>query len=215
MIVTLLTDYGSEDEFAGVCHGVIERIAPGVPRLDITHGIPRHDVRRGALVLKNSLAYMPVGVHVAVVDPQVGTERRAAAVRCGDGRLLVGPDNGLLSLAWEACGGVSESIDVSRSPHRLEPLSEQQLEALENVDYITFTSASTVRFFVEAAQAGLAERGSLPEGPPEPFPPRARVVTIGPVTSETARTYGLPVHREAERHDLDGLVNALVQDAAG
>jgi S-adenosylmethionine hydrolase len=66
---------------------------------------------------------MPMGVHVAVVDPQVGTERRALALRCNDGRLLVGPDNGLLSLAWEACGGVDLALDVSRSPHRLEPVS--------------------------------------------------------------------------------------------
>ena len=71
--------------------------------MDITHGIERYAVRQGALVLRNTLPYMPVGVHVAVVDPQVGTERRAIALRTGDGRLLVGPDNGLLSLAWERC----------------------------------------------------------------------------------------------------------------
>ncbi len=66
---------------------------------------------------------MPDGVHVAVVDPQVGTERRAVAVRCADGRVLVGPDNGLLSLAWERAGGAVEAIDVTRSHHRLEPVS--------------------------------------------------------------------------------------------
>ena len=91
--------------------------------VDISHGVPRHDVRHGALTLRNALAYAPVGVHVAVVDPQVGTERRAVAVRCGDGRVLVGPDNGLLSLAWERLGGAAEAIDVSRSRHRLEPVS--------------------------------------------------------------------------------------------
>ena len=121
--VTLLTDYGNDSEFAGVCRGVIARIAPGVPVVDITHGIARHSVRHGALVLRNSLPYMPVGVHVAVVDPQVGTERRAVALRCADGRMLVGPDNGVLSLAWAASGGVLEAVDVSRSPHRLEPVS--------------------------------------------------------------------------------------------
>jgi S-adenosylmethionine hydrolase len=102
---------------------VIRRIAPDVPIVDVTHGIERHGIRHGALVLAASLPYMPAGVHVAVVDPQVGTERRAVAVRCGDGRLLVGPDNGLLSLAWERAGGVEEAVDVSRSPHRLEPVS--------------------------------------------------------------------------------------------
>ncbi|HEX8648328.1 MAG TPA: SAM-dependent chlorinase/fluorinase [Thermoleophilaceae bacterium] len=107
----------------GVCHGVIRRIAPDVPIVDVTHGIERHGIRHGALVLAASLPYMPVGVHVAVVDPQVGTERRAVAVRCADGRVLVGPDNGVLSLAWERSGGVEEAVDVSRSPHRLEPVS--------------------------------------------------------------------------------------------
>jgi S-adenosyl-L-methionine hydrolase (adenosine-forming) len=122
VIVTLLTDYGREDDFVGVCHGVIRSIAPDVEIVDITHGIPRYGVRQGALVLRNTLAYMPVGVHMAVVDPQVGTERRGVALRTGDGRLLVGPDNGLLSLAWER-GGVELAVDITRSSHRLEPVS--------------------------------------------------------------------------------------------
>ena len=123
MILSLLTDYGENDEFVGVCHGVIRSIRPGVPIVDVTHGIARHDVRQGAIVLRNALPYLPVGVHVAVVDPQVGTERRAVAVRAADGRILVGPDNGVLSLAWERAGGAVEAVDVSRSPFRLEPVS--------------------------------------------------------------------------------------------
>ena len=123
MIVTLLTDYGRDDDFVGVCHGVIRRIAPDAPIIDITHGIRRYAVRQGAIVLRNTLPYMPLGVHVGVVDPQVGTERRGVALRCGDGRLLVGPDNGLLSLAWEACGGLDMAVDITRSSHRLEPVS--------------------------------------------------------------------------------------------
>ncbi len=123
MIVTLLTDYGRDDDFVGVCHGVIRSIDQDAHIVDITHGIRRYAVRQGAIVLRNTLPYMPVGVHVAVVDPQVGTERRAVALRTGDGRILVGPDNGLLSLAWERCGGVETAVDVTRSPHRLEPVS--------------------------------------------------------------------------------------------
>jgi S-adenosylmethionine hydrolase len=123
LIVTLLTDYGRDDDFVGVCHGVIRRIHPGAEIVDITHGIERHAVRQGALVLRNTLPYMPAGVHVAVVDPQVGTERRGIGLRTGDGRILVGPDNGLLSLAWERCEGVELAVDVTRSPHRLEPVS--------------------------------------------------------------------------------------------
>jgi hypothetical protein len=122
-VVTLLTDYGLHSEFPGICHGVITRICPDAQIVDITHGITRHDIRHGALVLRNALPYMPIGVHVAVVDPQVGTERRAVAVRCADGNVLVGPDNGLLSLAAAAAGGAVEAVDVSRSQHRLEPVS--------------------------------------------------------------------------------------------
>jgi S-adenosyl-L-methionine hydrolase (adenosine-forming) len=123
VIVTLLTDYGRDDDFVGVCHGVIRTIHPEAQIVDITHGVRRYAVRQGALVLRNTLPFMPVGVHVAIVDPQVGTERRAVALRTADGRILVGPDNGLLSLAWERCGGVELAVDVSRSPHRLEPVS--------------------------------------------------------------------------------------------
>jgi S-adenosylmethionine hydrolase len=123
VIVTLLTDYGRDDDFVGVCHGVIRQIHPEAEIVDITHGIERYGVRQGALVLRNTLPYMPVGVHVAVVDPQVGTERRALALSTGDGRVLVGPDNGLLSLAWQRCEGVDVVVDITRSPHRLEPVS--------------------------------------------------------------------------------------------
>jgi S-adenosyl-L-methionine hydrolase (adenosine-forming) len=122
--VSFLSDYGHEDDFVGVCHGVIARLCPDARVIDITHGIPRHDVRRGALVLRNTLGYIPAGVHLAVVDPEVGKERRAVAVRLAeDDRLLVGPDNGLLSLAAERFGGGVEAVDIGRSPWRLEPVS--------------------------------------------------------------------------------------------
>jgi hypothetical protein len=123
MIITLLTDYGPRDEFVGVCHGVVRTILPDARIVDVTHGIGRHDVRHGAISLRNALPYLPVGVHVAIVDPQVGTERRGVAVRCEDGRVLVGPDNGVLSLGWERAGGIAEAVDITRSQHRLEPVS--------------------------------------------------------------------------------------------
>ena len=124
MIISLLTDYGHEDDFVGVVHGVIAGIAPEVRVIDISHGMPHYGVQRSALVLARSLPFLPAGVHVAVVDPQVGTERRALALRCAEeDRLLVGPDNGLLSLAWQQFGGVVEAVDITRSPHRLEPVS--------------------------------------------------------------------------------------------
>jgi S-adenosylmethionine hydrolase len=123
-VITFLSDYGHDDDFVGVCHGVIAGIAPDAHVIDVTHGIARHDVRSGALVLRRALPYFPAGVHLAVVDPEVGGERRAVAVRTAqDDRILVGPDNGLLALAIERFGGAVEAIDIARSGHRLEPSS--------------------------------------------------------------------------------------------
>jgi hypothetical protein len=126
--VTFLSDYGVEDEFVGVCHGVIARRCPQARVIDVTHAIPRHDVRSGALTLASALPYMPLGVHLAVVDPEVGASgahaRRAVAVRpAATGQLLVGPDNGLLALALELLGGALEAVEIGRSPERLEPVS--------------------------------------------------------------------------------------------
>ncbi|HEV2773974.1 MAG TPA: SAM-dependent chlorinase/fluorinase [Solirubrobacteraceae bacterium] len=122
--MTFLSDYGLDDDFVGVCHGVIARIAPEVRVIDVTHGIARQDVRAGALVLRRALAYLPAGVHLAVVDPGVGSARRAVALRCrAADRLLVGPDNGLLWPAAQRFGGVAEAVDVGASPLRLEPVS--------------------------------------------------------------------------------------------
>jgi S-adenosylmethionine hydrolase len=121
--ITFITDYGLEDELVGVCHGVIQRIAPGTVVIDLAHGVPRHAVRTAALALRNALPYMPVGVHLAVVDPGVGTERRPVALRCPDGNFLVGPDNGLLWLATERLGGAEQMVDLTDSPCWLEPAS--------------------------------------------------------------------------------------------
>jgi len=102
--VTFLTDFGLADDFVGTCHGVIKRLAPDVDIIDITHGIAPQAVLQGALVLRNTLPYMPEGVHLAVVDPGVGGARRPLVLRDGAGRLFVGPDNGLLVPAAELSG---------------------------------------------------------------------------------------------------------------
>jgi S-adenosylmethionine hydrolase len=102
---------------------VIAGICPEARVIDINHGIPRHDVRAGAVVLSGVLPYLPVGVHLAVVDPGVGSARRAVALAAADGRTFVGPDNGLLSLAVAAAGGVVEAVDIGRSRFALEPVS--------------------------------------------------------------------------------------------
>ncbi|MGA8219845.1 MAG: SAM-dependent chlorinase/fluorinase [Solirubrobacterales bacterium] len=121
--ITFLSDYGYEDEFAGVCRAVISQIAPGVPLIDLTHGIGRQDVRQGAIALANALPSCPPGVHLAVVDPGVGSARRAVAVAAAEGRFLVGPDNGLLSRALDRLGGALDAVELSSSPFRLEPVS--------------------------------------------------------------------------------------------
>jgi S-adenosylmethionine hydrolase len=124
--ITFLTDFGLEDDFVGTCHGVMARIAPDVRVIDITHGIPPQAILQGALVLRSTMKYMPVGVHLAVVDPGVGGLRHAVAVRTADGRFFVGPDNGLLMLAADELGvaAVHELVDdryrlpdVSRTFH--------------------------------------------------------------------------------------------------
>jgi S-adenosylmethionine hydrolase len=122
-VITFLSDYGLRDEFVGICHAVIATSCPEARVIDLTHGIARHDVRAGAIVLGESVPFLPVGVHLAVVDPDVGAQRRAVAMRLGDGRMLVGPDNGLLMLAAQAGGGVVEAVDIARSPFRRQPVS--------------------------------------------------------------------------------------------
>lgn len=122
--VTFLSDYGTADEFVGVVHAVIARHAPEARVIDLAHGIPRHGVLQGALTLARALPYAPAGVHLAVVDPEVGARRRAVALRTADeDRLLVGPDNGLLLPAAERFGGIDEVVEISSSPWRLEPVS--------------------------------------------------------------------------------------------
>ena len=122
--ITFLSDYGEEDEFAGVCRAVIRQIAPDAPLIDLTHGIGRQGIRHGALALANALPFCPPGVHLAVVDPGVGTARRPVAVTTmEEGRFLVGPDNGLLAPSIERFGGAARAIDLSGSPFRLEPVS--------------------------------------------------------------------------------------------
>ncbi|MES1247202.1 MAG: SAM-dependent chlorinase/fluorinase [Actinomycetota bacterium] len=123
MVITFLTDFGLDDDFVGTCHGVIARIAPDVRVIDITHGIRPGRVLQGALLLANTLAYMPVGVHLAVVDPGVGGQRRPLALRDASGRLYVGPDNGLLLLAAERYGGVVDAHELANPAYALEQVS--------------------------------------------------------------------------------------------
>ena len=127
-VITFLSDYGQLDEFVGVCHGVMARRCPSARVIDLTHSIPRHDVRAGAIVLRSALPFLPAGVHLAVVDPGVSAvgrhARRAVAMRTVEqDHLLVGPDNGLLMPAAERLAGVAEAVDIGESRERLRPVS--------------------------------------------------------------------------------------------
>jgi S-adenosyl-L-methionine hydrolase (adenosine-forming) len=122
VFVTFLSDFGLQDDFVGTCHGVIKRIAPDAEIIDITHGIPATSILQGALVLANTVPYMPVGVHLAVVDPGVGGIRRPLALRDAEGRLYVGPDNGLLVPAAERAG-IEAAHELANPAYALETVS--------------------------------------------------------------------------------------------
>ena len=109
--ITFMSDFGSDDEFVGVVHGVLATLAPMCRVIDLDHGVPRGDVRSGALVLLRAIQYMPPGVLLAVVDPGVGTSRRAIVVETGWG-YMVGPDNGLLSPAVALVGGATRAFSI-------------------------------------------------------------------------------------------------------
>jgi len=110
--LSFTTDYGLEDGFVAACHGVGARIAPHADIIDVTHLVPPGDVRRGAAVLAQTVPYLPPAVHVAVVDPGVGTGRRGVAVAAGDS-VFIGPDNGLLSWAVTAAGGATRAFSLT------------------------------------------------------------------------------------------------------
>ncbi len=119
--ISFLTDYGTDDEFVGVVKSVIRDVAPHVTVVDLTHGIPPFDVRAGSLALARSIGYVTAGIVLAVVDPGVGTSRRAVAVEVADGEgVLVGPDNGLLAPAVAMAGGAGRAVELSDPRYHLE-----------------------------------------------------------------------------------------------
>ena len=110
--VYLLSDYGTSDEFVGVVHAVLHALAPAVPVIDLSHHVPAFDVAAGSALLVRAGPYLGPGVVMAVVDPGVGTERRAVAleVPTGGPTWLVGPDNGLLAALATSLGGVQTTM---------------------------------------------------------------------------------------------------------
>jgi S-adenosylmethionine hydrolase len=120
--VSFTTDYGTADGFTAACKGVLARIAPAVRVIDVTHEIAPQDIRRAAAVLAQTVEYLPPAVHLAVVDPGVGTARRAIVLAAGDS-LFVGPDNGLLVPAADALGPVTSAHELTDARYRLAHVS--------------------------------------------------------------------------------------------
>jgi S-adenosylmethionine hydrolase len=121
--VSLLTDFGARDPSAAILHGVILSIEPDARIVDISHEVRKFAIRDGALLLWCALPYLPVGLHVAVVDPGVGTQRRPVAIRTGRGDVLIGPDNGLLVGATSRLGGIASVRLLEAPEYRLPVVS--------------------------------------------------------------------------------------------
>jgi S-adenosylmethionine hydrolase len=122
--ICFLSDYGLSDDFVGLCKGVILCVAPGVTIVDLTHEVPGFGVAAGVEILEHATRYMPDNaVYLAIVDPGVGTERRALALSSAGGALLVGPDNGLLVPAAESLGGIVDAVSLTNADYHVQPVS--------------------------------------------------------------------------------------------
>src|SRR4051812_34286629 len=121
--VSMLTDWGLRDPYAAICHGVVLNIIPEALIVDITHDIEKYNVRHGALMLWQTLPYLPIGAHMAVVDPGVGTKRRPIAIETARGDLLIGPDNGVLIPGAERLGGIMRVHVIDNVQYRLPVLT--------------------------------------------------------------------------------------------
>jgi hypothetical protein len=163
--VSLTTDYGLSDGFVAACHGVIARLAPQVRVIDVTHQVAPGDVPRAAVLLAQTVPHLPPAVHVAVVDPGVGTARRGIAVETPGG-MLVGPDNGLLPWAADALGGAGAAVELTNRDWFARPVSR------------TFHG----RDIFAPAAARLATGAPLAEAGP-PLPPEALVRLPDPVVT--------------------------------
>jgi S-adenosylmethionine hydrolase len=120
--ISLLTDFGIHQEYAGVCRAVILSLCPAATIVDISHSVSSFDIQEGALMLKHFVAYSPAGVHVAVVDPGVGTQRRGIAVETERGDFFVGPDNGVLMEAADMLQ-VKRAAALENAAYMLKPVS--------------------------------------------------------------------------------------------
>jgi S-adenosyl-L-methionine hydrolase (adenosine-forming) len=117
--VSFLSDYGTRDEFVGVCKAVMLELAPDLRIVDITHDVAPYDVRAAALTLVRAIQYLPAGIVLAIVDPGVGTDRKTIAVEVENG-VLVGPDNGLLAPSVAMLGGAVRAVSLDNPEYQLQ-----------------------------------------------------------------------------------------------
>jgi len=148
--ISFLTDFGLTDEFVGVVHGVIARIEPDLRVIDVTHGVPRGNVRAGALALVRAVQYLPEGVALVVIDPGVGTARRPIAAETPWG-YFVGPDNGVLAPAVAMVGGASSVVALEDERFRLPSMGGATFDGRD-----VFAPAAAV---LAAGQASLSDLG--------------------------------------------------------
>ncbi|MDI6689613.1 MAG: SAM-dependent chlorinase/fluorinase [Actinomycetota bacterium] len=121
-IITFLSDFGLADEWVGVCKGVVKGIAPHAEIIDISHEVPNFNVKKGALLLASAVPFMPKGIHLAVVDPGVGTKRRAIIILTKRGDYLIGPDNGLLIPTAQRLGGIKRVVEITNERYMHKPI---------------------------------------------------------------------------------------------
>jgi S-adenosylmethionine hydrolase len=121
--IAFLSDYGLDDEFVGICHGVILGIAPKARIVDVHHNVIRQDIGHGAVVLQQTAPFIAGCIHLCVVDPTVGSSRRAIALETRWGDVFIGPDNGLMMPAAESAGGIVHATDITDERFMLTPIS--------------------------------------------------------------------------------------------
>jgi S-adenosylmethionine hydrolase len=162
--IVFLSDFGYRNEWVGICHAVMNRIAPESQIVDLSHGVPPLDVRNGALLLVDSLQYLPAdAVLLAIVDPSVGRDRDLA-FEAADGRLVVGPDNGLLAPTAAALGGVARAVEITSPDVVLTPISP----SFHARDVLApaaahLASGKTLEELGPAVEAGSLEHMAIPE----------------------------------------------------
>ena len=196
--ILFLTDYGLQDEFVGVCHAVIARLAPDARVIDLAHGIAPGDVLAGAVALAGAVPYGPGdGVYLAVVDPGVGTGRRALALHAGSAS-LVGPDNGVLIPAARALGDVREAVSLDPERVALGPV----FATFHGRDLFAPAAARLARGDALDQLGERVDPASLVVvEPEEPIVERGRLVTVvlGVDRFGNVRLSARPQHLDAAR----------------